>query len=58
MAIVGGAILPPLQGIIIDLEAIGGFPAVNLSFVLPLLCFVAIFFYGRSTLKTIGQPTA
>ncbi|MCR5680302.1 MAG: L-fucose:H+ symporter permease [Prevotella sp.] len=56
MAIVGGAILPPLQGIIIDQKAIAGFPAVNLSFVLPLLCFVAIFFYGRSTLKARRVP--
>ncbi len=46
MAIVGGALMPPLQGMIIDLHSVAGFPAVNLSFVLPLLCFVVIFFYG------------
>ncbi len=46
MAIVGGAIMPPLQGMIIDLGAVGGHPAVNVSFALPLLCFVIIFLYG------------
>ena len=46
MAIVGGALMPPLQGVIIDLEQIGGFPAVNISFILPLICFVVIAIYG------------
>lgn len=47
MAIVGGALMPPLQGMIIDMKDIAGFPAVNLSFILPLVCFIAIIFYGR-----------
>ncbi len=42
MAIVGGSILPPLQGAIIDRGVILGHPAVNVSFVLPLLCFFMI----------------
>ncbi|NDV58048.1 L-fucose:H+ symporter permease [Bacteroides sp. 519] len=46
MAILGGSILPPLQARIIDLESIGGFPAVNISFVLPLICFVVVAIYG------------
>lgn len=46
MAIVGGAIMPPLQGMIIDQKVIMGHPAVNVSFVLPLFCFVIIFIYG------------
>ncbi|MCW9718905.1 L-fucose:H+ symporter permease [Avibacterium sp. 21-599] len=46
MAIVGGALMPPLQGIIIDQGEIFGMPAVNVSFVLPLICFVAIAIYG------------
>lgn len=46
MAIVGGALMPPLQGSIIDCENIMGFPAVNISFVLPLFCFVVIAIYG------------
>ena len=46
MAIVGGALMPPLQGIIIDQQVIGGHPAVNVSFALPLLCFIIIMIYG------------
>lgn len=46
MAIVGGAIMPPLQGLIIDQGAICGHPAVNVSFVLPLICFIVVFTYG------------
>ena len=54
MAIVGGALMPPLQGMIIDQQTIAGHPAVNVSFVLPLLCFILIIAYGwRSHLKTI-----
>lgn len=46
MAIVGGALMPPLQGIIIDQGEVMGMPAVNFSFILPLICFVAIAIYG------------
>lgn len=46
MAIVGGAIMPPLQGSIIDLKEIGGKAAVNVSFVLPLICFLVVTAYG------------
>ncbi len=42
MAIVGGALMPPLQGAIIDLGKIGSFDAVNFSFILPLLSFIVI----------------
>ena len=45
-AIVGGAIMPPLQGMIIDKHEILGHPAVNVSFILPLLCFVIVLCYG------------
>ena len=52
MAIVGGAVMPPLQGLIIDMQTIYGHPAVNVSFVLPLICFIAITIYGiRSARK-------
>ena len=52
MAIVGGALMPPLQGMIIDQQTIFGHPAVNASFILPLLCFVIIIGYGyRSYVK-------
>ncbi|MCR4582939.1 MAG: L-fucose:H+ symporter permease [Prevotella sp.] len=46
MAIVGGALMPPLQGMIIDQHTILGHPAVNVSFVLPLICFLIIIGYG------------
>ena len=51
MAIVGGALMPPLQGLIIDLQTVGGYPAVNVSFVLPLLCFVIVALYGYRSLS-------
>ncbi len=46
MAIVGGALMPPLQGAIIDQDTISGHPAVNVSYCLPLLCFVVVTIYG------------
>ncbi|WP_163324116.1 L-fucose:H+ symporter permease [Draconibacterium mangrovi] len=49
MAIVGGALMPPLQGLIIDQGTIGPLPAVNFSFVLPFICFVIIAIYGKRT---------
>ena len=51
MAIVGGALMPPLQGAIIDLGTIGGLPAVNLSFILPFICFAVVACYGWSALR-------
>lgn len=49
MAILGGSVLPPLQAMIIDKGEIAGLPAVNVSFVLPLICFIVIAIYGKST---------
>lgn len=46
MAIVGGALMPPLQGMIIDCGTICGHPAVNVSYALPLICFVVVAIYG------------
>ena len=51
MAIVGGALMPPLQGAIIDLGQVGWLPAVNFSFILPFISFVVIAIYGYRTLK-------
>lgn len=51
MAIVGGALMPLLQGTLIDMENIGPFSGVNFSFILPFLCFVFIAIYGYRTLK-------
>ncbi|RKQ43318.1 FHS family L-fucose permease-like MFS transporter [Roseivirga pacifica] len=54
MAIVGGALMPKWQGMIIDMggsgvadTSIAGVSEVNFSFVLPLICFVYIGWYGR-----------
>lgn len=53
MAIVGGALMPPLQGIIIDKGEVFNMPAVNFSFILPLICFVAIAIYGYRAWKVL-----
>lgn len=49
MSIVGGALFPPLQGAVIDCGTIMGHPAVNWSYLLPLLCFVIVIAYGYTT---------
>ncbi len=55
MAIVGGALMPPLQGMIIDCGTIFGHPAVNVSYALPLLCFVIVSIYGfRARKKAVS----
>ncbi len=53
MAIVGGALMPALQGLILDIGGDGytdalllGVPEVNFSFLLPLICFGAVATYG------------
>lgn len=50
MAILGGSVMPPVQASIIDMKEVLGMPAVNVSFVLPLLCFVVITIYGYRTM--------
>lgn len=54
MAIVGGALMPPLQGTIIDCNQICGMPAVNVSFVLPLICFVVVSVYGVYSVRNLS----
>ena len=49
MSILGGSVLPPLQASIIDSGELFGMPAVNVSFVLPFICFVVIAIYGQRT---------
>ncbi len=53
MAILGGSVMPPIQGAIIDLQTVSlaGFslPAVRASFALPLICFAVIALYGWRT---------
>ncbi len=41
MAIGGGAVLPPLQGLVSDMTG-----SIGISFWVPLICFVIIAFYG------------
>ena len=53
MAIVGGALMPPLQGMIIDQQTVFGHPAVNVSYALPLICFIIIMVYGWRSYKTM-----
>ncbi|WP_299098223.1 L-fucose:H+ symporter permease [uncultured Winogradskyella sp.] len=51
MAIVGGALMPILQGLMIDTDQIGPLSGVNFSFILPFICFCFIAIYGYRTLK-------
>ena len=53
MAIVGGALMPPLQGAIIDQGTILGHPAVNVSYCLPLFCFIVVAIYGLRARKSV-----
>ena len=46
MAILGGSLLPAFQAMIIDSD-VTFMPAVNLSFVVPAICFVVVLFYAR-----------
>lgn len=55
MAIVGGAVMPPLQGLVIDQGVIVGLPAVNVSFALPLICFLVVTVYGLRSYKAVKK---
>ncbi|WP_038533475.1 L-fucose:H+ symporter permease [Formosa agariphila] len=60
MAIVGGALMPVLQGSILDWggpgfsdeKILGYIPEVNFSFILPLICLTVVAYYGYSTYKS------
>jgi FHS family L-fucose permease-like MFS transporter len=58
MAIVGGAIMPTLQGMIMDIGGVAyddtlilGVPEVNFSFILPLACFVMVLLFSLRVKK-------
>lgn len=60
MAIVGGAIMPTLQGMILDWGGTGytdvlvlGVPEVNFSFSLPLVCFFLVWLFAVRVRKII-----
>ncbi|AFN74823.1 L-fucose permease [Melioribacter roseus P3M-2] len=46
MAILGGAILTALQGLVSDLTS-----NINLAYIIPLFCFIVIFYYGLYVIK-------
>ncbi len=48
MAILGGSVFPPLQALIIDSKvSLFGLSSTNISFIVPLLCFVVVALYGH-----------
>ena len=48
LAIGGGCLMPPLQGLLIDVaDWIPALSSVRFSFVLPLICFIVIAWFGR-----------
>ena len=49
MAILGGSVMPPLQGAIIKQGTLYSLPAENVSFFIPLICFVVVALYGYRT---------
>jgi FHS family L-fucose permease-like MFS transporter len=49
MAILGGSVMPPMQGAIIKQGVILNLPAENISFIIPLICFVVVAIYGYRT---------
>ncbi|UOB17276.1 L-fucose:H+ symporter permease [Abyssalbus ytuae] len=60
MAIVGGALLPQFQGMIIDWGGVGvndinilGVSEMNISFVLSAICFIAVATYGAWVYKKV-----
>ena len=54
MAIVGGAVMPPLQGTVIDLGTVAGMPAVNISYALPMICFIIVTIYAYRSYKLLS----
>ena len=59
MAIVGGALMPTLQGTILDLGGSGledvlilGYGEINYSFLLPMVSFIVIALYARAATRT------
>ena len=51
MAILGGALLTPLQGIVSDHSNI------NVSYLVPLFCFLVVLAYALSTSRRVNPET-
>ena len=49
MAILGGSVMPPLQGAVIKQGTLFSMPAENVSFFIPLICFIVVAAYGYRT---------
>jgi len=48
MAILGASVIPPIQALIIDSKVnLLGLSSVNISFIIPLICFVVVAVYGH-----------
>ena len=54
MAILGGSVMPPLQGLIIKQGMVFSMHAENVSFILPFVCFVIVTIYGYRTRNGLG----
>ncbi len=60
MAIVGGALMPVLQGYILDMggsgfsdiKVLGFIPEVKFSFILPMICLAVVAFYGYTSSRS------
>jgi MFS transporter, FHS family, L-fucose permease len=55
MAILGGSVMPPLMGSIIDLKTVFSFSAVRVAFFLPFICFVIITIFGYRAFKVYNN---
>ncbi len=51
MAILGGAVITSIQGQISDLTG-----SIHLAYIVPLLCFIVVAFYGRLAHKQLPDP--
>ena len=51
MAIIGGALFPPLMGLISDLTA-----SIQYAMLVPAVCFAVVFYFGRSGHKPAAGP--
>ena len=49
MMVFAGAVIPPLQAAIIEWgKDLLGLPAINISFIVPLLCLTVVVYYGHT----------
>lgn len=56
MSILGGSVFPPIQALIIDSGiSVAGLPAMNVSFIVPICCFIVVAIYGQRALKRMEQ---